>query len=296
MLEFSCDSVKFDTVFTELGTPTKTFVVYNRHKKQLNISSIRVAGGSKNFRINVDGRSGEVFNDIEVRGQDSIYVFVECYIDANESDKPIEVSDKLEFVTNGVTQKITLNAWGQDVVRLYNERVEHGELRLTAAKPYVIFDSLTVDQGARLVIEPDAKLHFHKGAKLRIDGTLQAQGTQGHEIIMRGDRIDNVVGEYSFELMSGQWWGVVFGPTSEGNEMSYVNMRSSSYGVEVYGTNGENRNLHLFNSILHNSSGDVLRCENAWVEAEGCEFSDAAAVVVRILGGRTQLDNCTLAN
>ena len=139
---------------------------------------------------------------------------MECYIDANESDKPIEVSDKLEFVTNGVTQKITLNAWGQDVVRLYNERVEHGERRLTAAKPYVIFDSLTVDEGARLVIEPDAKLHFHQGAKLRIDGTLQAQGTQGHEIIMRGDRIDNVVGEYSFELMSGQWWGVVFGPTS----------------------------------------------------------------------------------
>ena len=46
VLEFSCDTLAFDTVFTELGTPTKRFTVYNRHKKMLNISSVKLEGTS----------------------------------------------------------------------------------------------------------------------------------------------------------------------------------------------------------------------------------------------------------
>ena len=45
-LTFSCDTLAFDTVFTELGTPTKRFTVYNRHKKMINISSIKMEGTS----------------------------------------------------------------------------------------------------------------------------------------------------------------------------------------------------------------------------------------------------------
>ena len=47
ILAFSTDTVAFDTVITGQGTPTKQFLVYNKSKKMLNISSIRVAGESK---------------------------------------------------------------------------------------------------------------------------------------------------------------------------------------------------------------------------------------------------------
>ena len=39
VLTFSVDTVKFDTVMTMKGTSTKQFIIYNRSKKQINISS-----------------------------------------------------------------------------------------------------------------------------------------------------------------------------------------------------------------------------------------------------------------
>ena len=86
VLEFSTDTLSFDTVFTGEVTATKRFLVYNRHKKQLNIERISLAGapeGAK-FYLNVDGRSGEAFQDVEVRGEDSIYVFVEARGESNK--------------------------------------------------------------------------------------------------------------------------------------------------------------------------------------------------------------------
>ena len=78
LLSFSTDTVKFDTVITKQGSPTKQFLVYNKGKKALNISSIKVLGESKgHFFLNVDGMKGDEFHDVEVRGEDSIFVFVE---------------------------------------------------------------------------------------------------------------------------------------------------------------------------------------------------------------------------
>ena len=43
VLAFSTDTVAFDTVFTTIGTSTRSFRIYNRNKKSLNISSIKLA-------------------------------------------------------------------------------------------------------------------------------------------------------------------------------------------------------------------------------------------------------------
>ena len=76
LLNFSTDTVSFDTVFTDENTSTRRFLVYNPHKKQLNIEHIYMSDSPEGaqFFLNVDGRSGEEFRDIEVSGQDSIYV------------------------------------------------------------------------------------------------------------------------------------------------------------------------------------------------------------------------------
>ena len=73
VLEFSTDTLAFDTVLTEEGTATRRFMVYNRHKKMINISSITLDGGNPQvkFYLNVDGMSGEAFNNVEIRGEDS---------------------------------------------------------------------------------------------------------------------------------------------------------------------------------------------------------------------------------
>ncbi|MDE5713361.1 MAG: hypothetical protein K2I16_07050, partial [Muribaculaceae bacterium] len=140
VLTFSNDTVSFGTVFTDLGTPTARLLVYNRNKKGVRISSIKFKDPDTPFSFNVDGVSGSSFQDVEIRGRDSIYVFIECFIDEDASSEPRKVSDQLEFVTNGVMQEIEVEAWAQNGVRLRDEKIT-ADTRLTADLPYIIFDS-----------------------------------------------------------------------------------------------------------------------------------------------------------
>ena len=296
VLTFSVDTVKFDTVMTMKGTSTKQFIIYNRSKKQINISSIQVAGISKaHFYLNVDGSKGKVFRDIEIRGGDSIYVFVEGYIDHLDDNAPEEINDRIDFVTNGVTQSVKLNAWGQNV-RPLNGVVITEDTHLTNESPYLIYDSLVVAPNVTLTIDPGATLLFHDKALLEVYGTLKAIGNKDQPIVMRGDRYDKVVGDIAFDIMAGQWGGVLFFQGSFGNELHYVDIHSTQYGVQVGSGSPDTKALHLFNSVLHNSESYCLLTINSWVEAEGTEFSDAPDGVVVWLGGKVRATQCTFAN
>lgn len=295
-LAFSRDTVDFDTVFTDLGTPTARLIVFNRARKGVNISSIRLQNENSNFQINVDGVSGKTFHDVEIRGQDSIYVFIECFISPGAADEPFLVSDRLEFITNGVKQTVELEAYGQNVTRLRGVRLT-ADTRFTADRPYVVFDSLTVEAGVCLSIDPDVKLLFHDGAKLAVKGRLDARGEPGRLIQMRGDRLDNVLPDVGYDILAGQWEGISFAPESFGNRMEYVDMRSTSSGIVVDSCADLSRSkLTLVNSWFHNSQSTVLDSRHARVDAYGCCFSEAADAVVRLTGGIHNFSQCTIAN
>ncbi len=296
LLTFSTDTVKFDTVITSQGSPTKQFLVYNKGKKMLNISSIRVAGESKgHFFLNVDGMKGDEFHDVEVRGEDSIFVFVESRLDPTNQDEPEFLQDNIEFVTNGVTQKVAITAWGQDVIIL-NDTTLSKPTRLTGNKPYVVYGTLMVDTLVNVTIDPGATLLFHDKASLFVKGTLTAQGTQDKPITLRGDRLDHVVGEIGYDIMSGQWDGVYFNYGSYDNELSYVTMRGNTRGMQVFSDDMSRRSLHIYNCVLHNASYLTLLGVNAWIDAEGTELSDAGIYVADFVGGKLQFVNCTFAN
>ena len=71
-LEFSQDTIIFDTVFTQVGSSTEVFTVYNRKNQAIKISSIRLASGmTSNYRLNVDGVPGKSFEDVEIAAEDS---------------------------------------------------------------------------------------------------------------------------------------------------------------------------------------------------------------------------------
>lgn len=295
-LTFSTDTLAFDTIFTAVGTATHKFTVYNRHSKMINISSIKINGESKaKFYLNVDGVKGNEFNNVEIRSKDSIFVFVEAYIDPTDKNNPIELKDKIEFITNGVTQDIVLTAWGQDVKREHATVISKNTT-FTAERPYVIFDTLHIEKDATLTLEPGANLYFHDKGAMKIDGKLIANGTQEKPINLRGDRLDKVVGGISYDIMSGQWGGITFTSDSYENEMQYVLMRGSTTGVTIDSCNIDRRKLHIYNSVLHNSSNSVLLSKHAWIDAEGTEFSDAKNSVVNLTGGKITFVHCTIAN
>lgn len=296
ILTFSRDTVSFDTVFTGVGTPTARLVVSNRAKKGINITSIRFRNPDSHFRMNVDGQSGSDFHDIEIRGRDSIYMFIECLIPEDEGNKPRLIEDSLEFVTNGVTQTVLLEAWGQNVTRLRAVTIDK-DTRLTAERPYVVFDSLVVAEGASLTVDPGTQLLFHDKAYMRVKGRLEAIGTAEAKIDMRGDRLDNVLPDVEYDIMSGQWKGIRIAPQSFENRMDYVDMRSTVNGLVIDScANIDRTKLSLLNSWLHNSNGSVLTAPYCRVDATGCCFSEAADAVVSLTGGLFNFLQCTFAN
>ena len=298
VLAFNKDTVAFDTVITMQGTATKQMVVYNRSKKQINISSIKVAGLSSkgHFHLNVDGIRGDEFKNVEIRGNDSIYIFIEAYIDELEENEPTLLEDSLKFETNGVSQSVLLTAWGQDVIRLSGDTISRNR-RLTADKPYLIYDTVFVSERATLTIDPGATLLFHDKAAMRCAGKMLANGTAEAPITFRGDRLDRIVGSTSFDIMSGQWGGIIFTPPTMGNVLKHVVMKGSNIGMHC-SANGDTTHcaLKLVNCVLTNSKTTCLATAACYVQAIGTEISDAAEEVAYFAGGKVMASQCTFAN
>ncbi len=61
-LNFSSDTILFDTVFTTAGSATKQLRVINPYRQKIRISKIYLEGGNVSpYILNVDGVSGKFF-------------------------------------------------------------------------------------------------------------------------------------------------------------------------------------------------------------------------------------------
>src|SRR3954467_5145811 len=80
-LGLSADSLTFDTVFTSVGSITKSFKIFNLNNQKLQLSKVKLLGGaSSSFKINVDGTAATEVNNIDINANDSLYVFVQVNI------------------------------------------------------------------------------------------------------------------------------------------------------------------------------------------------------------------------
>lgn len=289
--EFSVDTLKMGVVFTDQPTPTNRFMVYNRHDRILSISNISLRSGERVFRINVDGFSGTSFQNVEIRPNDSIYVFVEATLRPNGAPELTDFNDIIDFTTNGVTQSVVLNATGQDVERLRGTVIE-SDTHFDATYPYQIYDSLIVAKGATLTIGAGSTLHFHDGAIMRVDGTLITEGTPDAPIRFGGDRTGNVVGDISFDVMSSQWVGVLFAPESRGNRLSHTEIINTNLGLHADSLS----QVDMVNCRLRNSAGYSLSAIHSELSLTGCEIAEAGSGLLLLRGGKFTADNCTFAN
>lgn len=297
---YSTDTLNLGIIFTEEGSPTHSFKVYNRHDKIINLSAVTMRSGQY-FRMNVDGFSGHEFANIEIRPNDSTFIFVEATLPSNGGEAlPVEINDHIDITVNGRTSTVVIRADGQDVECLRAHEVTT-DTRLDAPTPYQVFDSLVVRQGATLTLPAGTRLYFHDGAEMRVYGTLLSEGTPEQPVVMRGDRHGSVVGSIDFNIMPGQWDGIYFYSGSRDNRIAYTSVINTSYGVvaDSLGTAadcGGTAPLTLTASRLHNSSGSVLTAVHSDVIADACELSDAPWGVVQLHGGTHRLNRCTLAN
>ena len=296
---FSTDTVRLGTLFTLDASPTKRFIVYNRHDKGLNISSIAFADDpDKHFRLNVDGISGREFHNVEIRGNDSIFIFVEVTLPENGKNIAVDLISHIEFQTNGVSSRLPVKASGRDVTRLRGNTRFTANASLSAEKPYQVFDSIVVEEGATLTVPAGAELFFHDDARIVVHGTLRVDGTAEKPVAMTGDRSGFVAAAIPYEIMSGQWRGLEFSPTSTANTISHASIRNSAEGIVLdhVHSGGTEPALRITNSQVRNTKGYVIEALYSDVVAAGCEFTDASLGIALLAGGNHTFSHCTFAN
>ena len=297
LLSFSTDTLSFDTVFTTIGSITGYFKIYNRNSEALKIDKIALAsGGRSGFRINVDGRKGDSFNDIPIWKKDSLFVAVEVTVNPNDENSPFFITDSVVFITNGRAQYVILEAYGQNVHIFKGRTIFSHDANLSAEKPYLVYDSIHIVEGVTLQIEPGASFYMHKGAKWLIDGTLITLGTQEAPVIFRADRLIYLTTSLSYDNIPAQWDGLYFGASSFNNELNHTLIRNGISGLTFEKSTPNRKKIDIRNSQIKNMDGNVLWAVNCHIEASNTEFSNASDFLIMLSGGKYQFTHCTLAN
>ncbi|MDR2776156.1 MAG: hypothetical protein LBC19_15755 [Tannerella sp.] len=297
LLTFSTDTLSFDTVFTTIGSTTSYFMIYNKNGEALNINKILLAGGKEsNFRINVDGRKGDLFSDIPVWKKDSLYVMVEVTVDPNDKNTPFVIYDSVVFITNGIVQSVLLEAYGQNAHILKGGNTFTGDTTLSADKPYLVYDSIMIPEGVTVSIEEGASFYMHNKAKWLIDGTLKSNGTQEKPVTFRGDRLNHFSSLISYDNIPAQWDGLFFGASSFDNELHFTLIRNGISGLTFAKSTPDRKKMTISNSQIKNMDGNVLWSANCYIEASGTEFSNASKYLVILYGGKYRFSHCTMAN
>lgn len=297
LLSFSTDTVRFDTIFTTIGSTTKLFKVYNRGDEPLMLPSIRLAsGGETGFRVNVDGMSDTEFTDVEVRDGDSLYVFVEVTVDPRDEDNPFLLRDSLQFLLqSGICQQVQLEAYGQDMIVLRGT-IFSMDTTLTGERSYVVYDSLVVNGNVTLSLTEGARLHFHSGAFMRVHGTLKAEGSMERPIVFRGDRLDNLFDYLPYDRLDNQWGGITLSASSYDNYLNHVDIHSGGWGIQCDSSASDRNKLTIENSVIHNVAGNALSAINGRIWVGNSELTNAGSHCLKVRGGDVQVVYSTLAN
>ncbi len=302
-LKFSTDTLNFDTVFTAMGSFTLQLKLYNPQDQRVTISSVRLQNGSNSFfKLNVNGISGNVVDNIELAPNDSIYVFATVTIDPNNDTIPFVVEDRLIATLNGRDYSIPFFAYGQNAYYLRDSVISEHAVWKTD-KPYVILQSAAIAKGYELTIPPGCRIYMHADSRLFVLGKLTAVGTKKDSIIFQGDRLDR--GYFGNEGYPGEWGGIYFDSSSTGNRMDWCVIKNCGnsvggglpFAVEVFGKPGIGVQLTLNNTIIQNSLGYGIVSFTGNIVGRNTLIHDCGAQALAIFqGGKYDFTNCNFIN
>lgn len=304
-LGFSVDSLLFDTVFTTVGTSTRSFRVYNNHSRRIRISSVGLGRGAESyFRVNVDGRSGSQLRDIEIGANDSIFVFVEVTVDPVNQNLPLVITDSLVFNINNNIQDVKLVAWGQDAHFIHPNYTEPSGLSYhlitenavwTSDLPYVVYGLAVVAPNITLTVNEGARVYFHNNASLVFlaESTFKVNGTLEQPVSFQGDRLESF-----FENQPGQWGRIWLTATSKDHDINYAIIKNGSVGLHVDSIGSTTSpTLTIRNTIIKNMSLVGLLAQGSHVVAQNTVIANCGENTLYLaLGGKYDFRHCTFAN
>lgn len=307
-LQFSNDSIVFDTVFTSIGSITKELKVYNPYGHKINILSIQLKGGEESaYRLNIDGTPALEIENIEIQGGDSMYIFVRVLIDPNDVNNPFVVDDQIQFKTTGYSQNVELVAWGQNANYIIADQYINGlppfsiiggeneHVTWNNTKPYLIYGYAVVDSGSMLQIEAGTKVHFHNNAGLWIykGGNLKVMGTLENPVVFEGDRLDE-----DYRDLPGQWDRIWINEGSVDNEINYAIIKNGYIGLQVETlVNSMGNKLNLTNTQIFNMSGSGILARNYHIQGSNNLIANCGKYLAELTeGGDYKFIHSTFAN
>ncbi len=298
-LNFSTDSIAFDTVFSRFDTnnaplsTTKILKVFNPYNSIV-YTDIRLAGGSASvYRINIDGVPADHISQYKIGPKDSFYLFVQVTPRIVNAGNPLFVEDSILFITNNNEQKIHLVAWGQDAHYLKDSVIDYDAVWSDKSRPYVIWNFIFVAPGKKLTIDRGVKVCSHVGSRIYVQGTLEMLGTALEPVVLQGDRL-----EHNLDDVPNQWWGVRFLPGSKNNIINDAMIKNGVVGVEIDSASvNSNPNLRMNNTIIRTMSSSCIAAYSAKVTFINCAFFDAGQLCIFAqYGGNYSFTFCTIAN
>ena len=291
LLNTSVDTLKYDTVFTSIGSVTQSFKINNTNNQKLLLTSVKLMSGNTSaYSININGNPVNKLSNIEVAANDSIYVFVSVKINPNTANLPFVVKDSILIAYNGNSKYIQLEAYGQNANFLRNRTIT-GNITWPNNLPYVILGGLTINTGATLNIEAGCKIYAHTYAPILVNGSLITNGTLQQPVTFNGDRLD---GEY--KDFSAAWPGIYFTETSINNVLTHTLIKNAVQAVVAEKPANNNMpKLILHQCIIDNASNIGLLAVNSVITAENSLITNCGTNISLTYGGVYNFTNCTVA-
>jgi hypothetical protein len=290
-LAISVDTLSFDTVFTQVGSVTQSFKIFNNNEQKLRLSQIKLSGGVASvFKININGTPSAEAENIEINANDSIYIFVQVNVDPTLVTTPFILSDSISIDYNGNKRWVQLQAYGQNAVFLKREKIT-GNITWDNRLPYVIIGGIQVDTASMLTISSGTKIFLHADAPFLVDGTLKVNGIKENPVIFSGDRLDK-----DYKDLPGSWPGIYFRGASENNSLKHAVIKNAYQGIIAQGLSTHTPKVNLSQCIIDNIYDAGILGINTSIYADNCLVSNCGSNIQAELGGDYRFINCTVAS
>lgn len=307
-LRFSTTSITFDTVFTTLGSTTRSFTVYNPSEQDLKVDVYLAGGNNSSYSMNVNGIAGNIQHNVVIPAKDSIFVFAKVTINPGNQNQPFLVCDSIMFEHNKVEQKVRLTAFGQDAHFIVADASsglkviahEHENITWHNDKPYVVMGGwAVVDSLGTLNIDPGTRIYFHKGSGLLVwrYGNIHVNGTREQPVIFRGDRL-----EPQYETDYNQWDRIWILEGNQENTIDYAIITNSYVGLQIEPWGGFdnitvtlNRNV-ITNTIIKNTYNSGILSRYSKIEATNCVIGNNGSCSLQLEAGEYDFKHVTVGN
>lgn len=306
-LEFSDDTVTFDTVFATMATATRQVRVYNRYDEPLLINSVSLqGGGASRFRINVDGDTSRIARDVEIGARDSIFIFIQANINPNDQLSPYLVEDAIVFSFNNRQQTLPVTAYGRNAVYhnptaelqdQYGNRYPYSIIDCDGwdhSRPHVVIGYAVVNSNETLHLAAGDELYFANDACLWVydSATLDVQGSLERPVVFTSVRKDGY-----YDSLPGQWKGIWLSAGSKDSRIEWARIENATIGIQADTNVNNNPTLDISNSIVRNHSRMGILGLGARIVGDNLLVTGCGEhLLAMVYGGRYVFSNSTFAN